>query len=457
MPVDLETFEKVFLPNIEDDQTEWLTDYQKGGGYEALKGAFQKSPEDLVGMIKDSGLRGRGGAGFPTGMKWSFLPKGVYPRYLAINADESEPGTCKDRPIMEQRPHLLLEGILMSCLAIESEKAFIYIRGEYYNAAKILQQAVDELYEAGIAGENVMGSGKRIDIVVHRGAGAYICGEETALLTSLEGYRGYPKLKPPFPAVKGLYDKPTIINNVETIASFPIIWNKGVDWYKSMVHERSTGPRLYSVSGHVKKPGVYELPMTVTLRELIYDVCGGIRNNHELKFVIPGGSSVPWLLPDKLDCVMSIEGVAEAGSMLGSAAVMVMDETVCPVWALANLSAFYRHESCGQCTPCREGASWMHKIVMRIENGGGTVEDLDTLKSIAGEGKPNTGMISGRSICALGDAAAWPVGSALNTFPEEFEQHVKQGRCPYSNKRFWLNGNGGYVNENFCHQPSWGH
>ncbi len=454
MPVD--TFEKVYLPNIERGETETLQQYRAQGGYEAVRMALDMAPGKIVEIVKDSGLRGRGGAGFPAGMKWSFLPKGVYPRYLTVNADESEPGTCKDRPLMEQRPHALLDGIICTCLAIESELAFIYIRGEYYNSADVLQKAVDEAYEAGLLGADVLGSGRRVDVVVHRGAGAYICGEETALLTSLEGYRGYPKLKPPFPAVSGLYGKPTIINNVETIFSVPLILTKGADWFKSFTHERSTGLRLYSVSGHVKKPGVYELPMTVTLRELIYDYCGGMRNDHDLKFVIPGGSSVPWLLPDQLDTVMSMEGVQEAGSFLGSAAVMVMDHTVCPVWAIENLAAFYRHESCGQCTPCREGSSWMHKILMRIEHGQGTMEDLDTLASIAGEGKPNTGMISGRSICALGDAAAWPVGSALRCFRSEFEEHIKLGHCPYKNKRFWM-ADGKFVNESFEHRPSWHH
>ena len=451
----VQTYERVLLPNIEKNETEWLKEYLAQGGYEAFKKAIAMAPADIINVVKESGLRGRGGAGFPTGMKWSFLPKGVAPRYLTINADESEPGTCKDRPLMEQRPHTLLEGIACSCLAIEAEKAYIYIRGEYYNAAKILDKAIDEAYAAGILGENAMGSGRRVDIYVHRGAGAYICGEETALLTSLEGYRGYPRLKPPFPAIAGLYGKPTIINNVETIVCVPLILTKGVEWFKSYVHEKSTGLRLYSVSGHVKKPGVYELPMTVTLRELIYDYCGGIRNDHDLKFVIPGGSSSQWLLPNQIDCPMSVEGVAKAGSMLGSAAVQVLDHTVCPVWLAVNTAAFYRHESCGQCTPCREGAAWMHKILMRIENGGATMADLETLISIAGTGAPNTGMISGKSICALGDAAAWPIGSAIKAFRHEFEEHIKLGYCPYKNKRYWM-ADGKFVNETYAHKPTWG-
>lgn len=455
IPQAVAEYERVLLPNIEENNAEWLADYQKTGGYEGAKKTAAMEPEAIIGIVKDSGLRGRGGAGFPTGLKWSFLPKGVFPRYLAVNADESEPGTCKDRPLMEQRPHTLIEGILCTCFAIECEKAFVYIRGEYYNAAKVLQKAVDEAYEAGILGENAVGSGRRVDVIVHRGAGAYICGEETGLLTSLEGKRGYPKLKPPFPAVTGLYGKPTIINNVETIVNVGWIIKKGVDWFKSYTHERSSGPRLLCVSGHVKKPGVYEIPMTITLREVIYDLCGGIRNDHDLKFIIPGGSSVPWLLPDSLDAVVSMEGIEAAGSFLGSAGMMVMDETVCPVWALTNLSAFYHHESCGQCTPCREGSAWLHKILHRIETGGGIEGDLETLRSIAGTG-PGTGMICGRSICALGDAAAWPVSSALNKFWDEFEEHITKKRCPYENKRFWM-ADGEFVNEEFRQVPTLGH
>ncbi len=444
-----EVVERVLLPEIEKNETEWFDAYRQKGGYEVARATLNRTPEEIIAVVKESGLRGRGGAGFPTGMKWSFLPKGVFPRYLCVNADESEPGTCKDRPLMEQRPHTLIEGIICSCIALESEQAFIYIRGEYYKGAKVLQQAVDEAYAAGFLGKNIFGvEGKNVDLVVHRGAGAYICGEETALVTSLEGYRGYPKLKPPFPAVSGLYGKPTIINNVETIVDVPYILKNGAEWFKQFVHERTTGVRLYSVSGHIKKPGVYELPPTVTLKELIYDICGGIRNDHDLKFVIPGGSSVPWLKPDQIDIPMSHEGVAAAGSMLGSSAVMVCDHTVCPVWALSNLSHFYHHESCGQCTPCREGSAWMHKIVRRIEKGGGTKEDLDTLFSLAGEGKPGSGMISGKSICALGDAAAWPVGSAIHQFRDEFVEHIEKGCCPYNERRSWM-ANSQFVNETF--------
>lgn len=442
-------FERFLLPNIEKNETEWIADFQKQGGYETALKTLDMTPDAIVNIIKDSGLRGRGGAGFPTGFKWSLLNKKDSPRYLCVNADESEPGTCKDRPLIEQRPHTLVEGVICACLALEIESAFIYIRGEYYKAAKHLIKAVEEAYAAGFLGKNIFGrEGKNVDLVVHRGGGAYICGEETALLTSLEGYRGYPKLKPPFPAVFGLYGKPTIINNVETIINVPIILKNGVDWFKKWVHEKTTGQRLYSVSGHVKKPGVYELPPTITLRSLIYDVCGGIRNDHELKWVIPGGSSVPWLLPHQIDIAMSHEGLAAGGSMLGSSAVMIMDHTVCPVWALSNLSHFYHHESCGQCTPCREGTAWMFKIVKRIEAGHGTPADMDALYSIAGEGKPGSGMISGKSICALGDAAAWPVGSSIKQFRSEFEEHIRLQKCPYHNKRYWM-ANGQFVNNSF--------
>jgi len=442
MPV-ADNFKPVLIPDLESrTETEWLDAYRKAGGYQNLDKALKTmTPQDVMAVVRDANLRGRGGAGFPAGIKWGFLPEGLFPRYLVCNADESEPGTCKDRPIMEIRPHLLIEGMALAAYAIQSEKAFIYIRGEYYNAAKVLDRAVDEAKLAGILGKNPMGKeGWSLDIVVHRGAGAYICGEESALLTSLEGYRGYPRLKPPFPAVKGLYGKPTIINNVETLATIPSIVENGAEWFRQWIHERSAGFRLYSLSGHVNKPGVYEAPMTITLRELIDNHGGGIRNGNRMKFAIPGGSSVPWLLPEQLDTVMSIEGVASAGSMLGSAAVIVCDETVCPVWALANLAHFYRHESCGQCTPCREGTAWMFKIIKRIEAGQGQRGDMELLERLAGTGI-GSGMIQGRSICALGDAAAMPVASAIKRFQDEFVQHIEQGRCPYGEKKFW-NTNG---------------
>lgn len=442
MPV-ADNFKPVLIPNLAERKgPEWIDAYRQAGGYKALEKALASmQPADVMGVVRDANLRGRGGAGFPAGIKWGFLPEGLFPRYLVCNADESEPGTCKDRPILELRPHLLVEGMALAAYAIRCEKAFIYVRGEYYNAAKVLNQAIDEARRAGFLGKNPLGKeGWSLDIVVHRGAGAYICGEESALLTSLEGYRGYPRLKPPFPAVKGLYGKPTIINNVETLATLPSIMEHGAEWFRQWIHERSAGFRLYSLSGHVKKPGVYEAPMTVTLGELIENYGGGIRNGNKLKFVIPGGSSVPWLLPDQINTVMSIEGVAAAGSMLGSAAIIVCDETVCPVWALMNLSHFYRHESCGQCTPCREGTAWLFKIIRRIEGGKGQPGDLDMLERLAGKGI-GSGMIQGRSICALGDAASMPVASAIKRFTDEFKQHIELGRCPYGEKKYWnVNG-----------------
>ncbi len=442
MPV-AENFTPVLLPDLESrKQPESLEAYRQSGGYAALEKAVKTmSPPDVTAVVRDSNLRGRGGAGFPAGIKWGFIPENAFPRYLVCNADESEPGTCKDRPIMELRPHLLIEGMALASYAIQAEKAFIYIRGEYYNSAKVMESAIEKARQAGMLGAKPFGKeGWSLDIVVHRGAGAYICGEESALLTSLEGYRGYPRLKPPFPAVKGLYGKPTIINNVETLASLPSIIQNGAEWFRQWIHERSAGFRLYSLSGHVNRPGVYEAPMTITLRDLIEDYGKGMRNGNKMKFAIPGGSSVPWLLPEQLDTVLSIEGVAAAGSMLGSAAVIVCDETVCPVWALKNLAHFYRHESCGQCTPCREGTAWMLKVIQRIESGQGRPEDLVLLERLAGTGI-GSGMIQGRSICALGDAAAMPVASAVKVFRQEFAQHIELGRCPYGEKTFW-NTNG---------------
>jgi NADH-quinone oxidoreductase subunit F len=440
MPV-ADNFQPVLIPDLGSRSgTEWIEDYRKAGGYKALEKALKTlTPQDVMGVVRDANLRGRGGAGFPAGIKWGFIPESLFPRYLVCNADESEPGTCKDRPIMEIRPHLLIEGMALSAYAIRSEKAFIYIRGEYYNAAKILNKAIDEAKQAGILGDKPMGKeGWSLDIVVHRGGGAYICGEESALLNSIEGRRGYPRLKPPFPAVVGLYGKPTIINNVETLATVPSIIEHGAEWFRQWIHERSAGFRLYSISGHVNRPGIYEAPMTITLGELLEgeQYGQGIRNGNKLKFAIPGGSSVPWLLPDQIDTVMSIEGVAAAGSMLGSAAIIVCDETVCPVWALMNLAHFYRHESCGQCTPCREGTAWMFKIIRRIEAGKGQKGDLELLERLAGTGI-GSGLIQGRSICALGDAAAMPVASAIKRFHDEFARHIEQGACPYGKKRFW--------------------
>ena len=417
-------FEKVLSQHFYKEGSHTLEYYQKHGGYEALKKVLkEKSPEEVVQDVKDSGLRGRGGAGFPTGVKWSFIPKDADTVYLCVNADESEPGTFKDRAIIEYTPHQLVEGTLIAAYAIRARTAYIYIRGEMELGAKRLWQAISEAREKGIIGKNIFGSDFSCEVYVHRGAGAYICGEETGLLSSLEGGRGEPRIKPPFPAVKGLYGKPTIVNNVETLSCLPHIFSRGVEWFKSIGPEGSTGPKLFCVSGHVERPGLYELPMSVTLRELIYEHAGGVWKGKKLKAVIPGGSSVPILRADEIDVEMSFDALQKAGSLLGSAGVIVMDEDTCIVNALTNVLYFYHHESCGQCTPCREGTGWLYKIVRRIEKGGGEKDDLDTLLDIC------DGM-AGRTICVLADAAVMPTRSYVEKFREEFEAHIQQKGCP---------------------------
>ncbi|MCW5891568.1 MAG: NADH-quinone oxidoreductase subunit NuoF [bacterium] len=399
--------------------------YLQHGGYEATRTAFAKyQPQELVEMVKASNLRGRGGAGFPTGMKWGFLPKQTEkPVYLAVNADESEPGTFKDRVIMEEDPHQLLEGIIITAYAINCHTAYIYIRGEMKYAYDVLWEAIHEAYAKGCLGKNIFGSGFDLDVVVHRGAGAYICGEETGLLESLEGKRAYPRIKPPFPATHGLFGCPTIVNNVETIACVPHIVLRGADWFRSIGPEKSPGPKLFCVSGHVVRPGVYELPMGTPLREIIYDHCGGIPNGRVLKGVIPGGASMPIFTADEIDVPMDMDSVQKAGSFLGSAGVMVMDDSVCMVWACYVLSKFFHHESCGQCTPCREGTGWLEKVLHGLEYGGGHASDADLLLNIAGN-------MMGNTICALADAAAMPVRAFVTKFRSEFEQHAALGRCP---------------------------
>ncbi len=393
--------------------------YHRAGGYESLRKALGMSPEAVIDQVKKSGLRGRGGAGFPTGVKWGFVPKdSSRPKYLICNADESEPGTFKDREIIHVDPHMLLEGIIISAFAIGAHVAYIYIRGEFYRETVILETAIAEARKHGYIGDNILDRGFAVDVHVHRGAGAYICGEETALIESLEGKRGQPRLKPPFPAVVGVFGCPTVVNNVETLASVPHIIERGGQWYASIGTERSTGPKLFSVSGHIKKPGVYEVPLGTTFRTIIYELCGGIRDDKNLKAFIPGGSSCPVLPADKVDICSDFESVAEAGSMLGSGGLIVMDETVDMVWALENLLAFYAHESCGQCTPCREGADWAVDIVRRIRRGYGRAEDLDTLLRIARFAS------QGMTICPLGDAFCEPIRSFLNHFRHEFEAAI---------------------------------
>ena len=401
-----------------------LRAYEEHGGYQALRSALDLRPDEVVALVKDAGLRGRGGAGFPTGMKWGFIPQGDgKPHYLVVNADESEPGTCKDVPLMMATPHLLIEGAVIAAYAIRARHAFIYVRGEVVHVLRRLQAAVAEAYAAGYLGRDVLGRGVDVDLVVHAGAGAYICGEETALLDSLEGRRGQPRLRPPFPAVAGLYASPTVVNNVESIASVPAIVRHGPAWYRSMGTERSPGFKLFSVSGHVQRPGQYEAPLGITFREIL-ELAGGIREGHELKFWTPGGSSTPLFTADHLDVALDFEGVAAAGSMLGTTALMVFDETTCVVRAVLRWTEFYAHESCGKCTPCREGTYWLRQIMQRIEQGRGTPEDLDTLLDTCDN-------ILGRAFCALGDGATSPITSSLQYFRDEYVAHLDHQGCPF--------------------------
>ncbi len=404
------------LSDIWDAENSWtLETYSQHHGYEAWRKAVTQEPADIVELVKTSGLRGRGGAGFPTGLKWSFLPPhDGGPRYLVVNADEAEPGTCKDIPLLMANPHSLIEGMAITSFAIGSDKAFIYLRGEVAHVHRRVRHAINEAKAAGLLGENILGSGYNLDIVLHSGAGAYICGEETALLDSLEGRRGQPRLKPPFPAVAGLYARPTVVNNVESIASVPGIVREGEGWFDSMGTERSKGHGLFSLSGHVTKPGQYEAPLGITLRQLL-DLAGGIRDGHKLKFWTPGGSSTPILTDEHLDIPLDFEAVGEAGSMLGTRAIQIFDETTSVVRAIARWTHFYAHESCGKCTPCREGTYWMKQIMDRLEAGMGQEGDVDLLLEVAGN-------IEGRSFCALGDAAAQPIKSGIKYFREEFEQ-----------------------------------
>ncbi|MBD2899807.1 NADH-quinone oxidoreductase subunit NuoF [Actinomadura nitritigenes] len=418
------TLTPILTKNWDQADSFTLAGYEREGGYRALRKALGMAPDDIVQMVKDSGLRGRGGAGFPTGMKWGFLPaESPNPRYLVVNADESEPGTCKDIPLMMANPHVLVEGVIISSYAIKSNQAFIYVRGEVLHVIRRLQQAVAEAREAGYIGTDILGSGYDLDVVVHTGAGAYICGEETALLDSLEGFRGQPRLKPPFPAVSGLYGGPTVINNVESISSVPSIVENGADWFTSMGTEKSAGYGIFSLSGHVTRPGQYEAPLGITLRELL-DMAGGIRAGHRLKFWTPGGSSTPIFTDEHLDVPLDFESVGAAGSMLGTRALQIFDETTCVVRAVLRWSEFYAHESCGKCTPCREGTYWYKQMLKRLEAGQGKEEDLETLLDLSDN-------ILGRSFCALGDGATSPVVSSIKLFRDEYLQHFEQGGCPF--------------------------
>jgi NADH-quinone oxidoreductase subunit F len=404
-----------------------LATYERTDGYAGLRKALTTmQPDEVIQLVKDSGLRGRGGAGFPTGMKWGFIPQGDGKNhYVVVNADEGEPGTCKDAPLMMTDPHSLIEGIVIASYAIRCNHAFIYLRGELVHAGRRLDAAIAEAYEKGYLGKDIMGSGFDCELTLHRGAGAYICGEETALLDSLEGFRGQPRLRPPFPAIHGLYGCPTVVNNVETIASVPFIVNNGVEWFRQWGSEKSPGPKIFSVSGHVSKPGNYEVPLGITARELIYDIAGGIPEGRALKAWTPGGSSTPMLTAEHLDTPLDFEGVGAAGSLLGTAAVMVMDETTCIVKTVLRLTEFYAHESCGKCTPCREGTYWMVQVLERLERGDGTEADLKTLLDTCDN-------IFGRSFCALGDGATSPVTSSIQYFRDEYVAHVEQAGCPFA-------------------------
>jgi NADH-quinone oxidoreductase subunit F len=401
-----------------------ITTYVRDDGYQmARKAVTELTPEQIIAEVTASNLRGLGGAGFPTGKKWSFIPKeSAKPKYLVVNADEGEPGTIKDRYIIERDPHRLLEGIIIASAATGCQKAYIYIRGEYARPFQILQQAVDEAYKYGFLGKKIFNSERTLDVVVHRGAGAYICGEETALLESLEGKKGFPRLKPPFPAISGLFGCPTVINNVETLASVPAILRHGAAWFAKLGYAKAGGTRLFSISGHVNKPGLYEASHGVTLRQLIFDYAGGISGGKELKAVIPGGISAKILTASEIDVHMDFNSLLAAGTMAGSAGIMVMDDTVCMVRALLYASKFFAHESCGQCSPCREGTGWIYKIVQRINHGEGRPQDLDVLVGAA------TNM-EGKTICVFADAAAWPVQSYVKKFREEFEFHIREKRC----------------------------
>ena len=422
----MSTHEPILLKNmLRLDYSGSLADYEQVGGYQAIRKVFGKmAPKDVTQSVMKSGLRGRGGAGFPTGVKWGFLPKDYQgPRYLCCNADESEPGTFKDRQLMERDPHQMLEGMLLACYAIGAEVAYIYIRGEFVLGAAVLERAIAEARKAGYIGKNILGSGTTVDIWVHRGAGAYICGEETALLESLEGKRGLPRVKPPFPATHGLYNKPTVVNNVETLANLPHIINRGPEWFASIGSPpKSTGTRIFCVSGHVKQPGNYEVPMGVTFRELIFEHAGGMRTDKPLKAFIPGGASAPFLTPDHLDVKMDFESVAAAGSMLGSGGVTVLEEGTSMVWAALSLMEFFYHESCGKCSPCREGSSWLVQTMRRIVAKRGRSLDLETLTDLCKN-------IAGRTVCAFGDAEVAPIMSTLDHWRSEYTSLIYEAEA----------------------------
>jgi NADH-quinone oxidoreductase subunit F len=417
--------EKILSTYFGDPQHQDIATYIERGGYKALRAALARQPDDLIEEVKKSGIRGRGGAGFPAGMKWSFIPKkSEKPKYLCCNADEGEPGTFKDRDIMRYDPHSLIEGMAICCWAVQAHHGYIYIRGEFAAEAKVLEEAIDQAYDKGMLGPRVCGQDFSLDITVHRGAGAYVCGEETALINSIEGKKGQPRLKPPFPAVVGLFQGPTVVNNVETLASLPWIVTNGGEAYAAIGTEKSKGTKLFSISGPVNKPGVYEVDLGFPLKRFIDEVAGGMQAGKKLKGVIPGGSSTPVLLPHQVETVnLDYESMVEHGSMLGSGAIIVLPDDYCMVRAMMVLARFYAHESCGQCTPCREGTGWLNRVITRIEKGEGTMEDIDFLEDLSDS-------MMGKTICPLADAAAMPMKGFVTQFRADFEEHVRLGRCP---------------------------
>ncbi|NOZ86500.1 MAG: NADH-quinone oxidoreductase subunit NuoF [Deltaproteobacteria bacterium] len=417
--------EKILTARFEKPDSYRLSSYVEDGGYEALKKALSKTPDEIIDIVKAAGLRGRGGAGFPAGVKWSFVPKeSEKPKYLCVNGDEGEPGTFKDRYIMELDPHAIIEGAAIASYAFGAHVAYIYIRGEFKLPIERVENALAEARQAGFLGANILDSGYDLDIWVHPGAGAYVCGEETALIESNEGHRGMPRIKPPFPAIVGLFGGPTVVNNIETLSYVPHIINKGPEWFAAMGPEKNGGTKLFGVSGHVKRPGLYELRMGTPLRKIIYEVCGGMRGDKELKAVIPGGSSTPILTPGEIDVNMDYDSLAKIGTMFGSGAIIVIEEGTCIPRLAARLAKFYAHESCGQCTPCREGVPWIAKILDRVENGMGLPGDLDQVLKICDN-------IQGKTICPLGDACAMPIRAMIVKFRAEFERHVEEGGCPF--------------------------
>ena len=416
-------FEKVLTRNFGLPRSESIDVYIANGGYTALpKALHEYTPEQLIEIVTASGLRGRGGAGFPAGSKWGFMPKGDVEKYVCVNTDEGEPGTFKDREIVEKDPHQIIEGVIIAAYAVGAHRAFVYIRGEFFLGVKRWIKAIDDAYAKGFLGKNILGSGFDLDLSVHRGAGAYICGEETALIESLEGKRGQPRKKPPYPASVGLWGKPTLVHNVETLANVPHIVNRGAEWYASIGTPKSTGPKIFCVSGHVRNRGIFELPLGVSLRELLYDHAGGMAADRKLKAVIPGGASTPMLTADQLDITMDFESLEAAGTMLGTGAVIVMNEDTCMVDVARRLMRFFQHESCGHCTPCRAGTTRMLDILEALERGEGKPGDIECLDQVAQE-------MRGLTFCPMGDAAANPILSGLQLFRDEYEYHITHKRC----------------------------